>query len=343
MKRLTVLAHIDSFSGYGQMTLEIITRLEKLARCHISVRPVAVSEMFGAKVPMAIKSRIVNGEQPEEFELLIHPPGFAPTPGKKTVAYSMWESTRPTKGAIEMFNKCAAVVTPSMWNASCFSAAGVDVPIYTVPLGVNPEVFRFRKPKNGGKFVVGVAGRMAHGGVRKGINESIEAFLKAFPDEDDVELHVKCFPDCDVKSVTDPRVKITQKFLSEQQMADWLANLTVFMSLARAEGWGLLQHQAMAIGRPVITVNFGGVTEFIDKNTGLFVPFKFVPAGGMYQGCGHWAEPSQESVVAALRKCQEMQSKHPLASNYCAEVVKHLTWDNTVRKLHEVLIEVGAL
>lgn len=349
MKRLTVIAQINSFTGYGQFTNEMILGLERVARCHISVRSINTSELFGSTVPLEIKQKFVNGVQPEDYELLIHPPGFSPTAGKKTIYYGMWETTRLPKGSVELINRCVAVIVPSIWNANCFSAQGVEVPIYIVPLGVNPEIFHYRRPKPSGKFVVGIAGRMAHGGVRKGINESIAAFLKAFPDEEDVELRVKCFNDCKVDSIKDQRVKFYKEFLPEQEMADWLAGLDVFFSSACSEGWGLLQHQAMAIGRPVISVNYGGIAEFFNLSAAnIALPYSFAPATGMYSGCGHWAEPQKRGTINALRECYELikpmrNSPVKFTGEGLASSVKHLTWENTCRKLHDVLIDVGAL
>ncbi len=166
-------------------------------------------------------------------------------------------------------------------------------PIEVVPLGINQDVFRYR-PFNGEfpeVLTFGAAGRMAHGGVRKGINEVIAAFLAAFPKKiKDVRLRVKCFPDCPVSKVKDPRIEIVQACLSDAQLADWFGSLNCFVSAARAEGWGLMQHQSMSMGRPVASVKFGGVTEFFDERVGYALPFTLEPAKLAYAGCGHWAD-----------------------------------------------------
>jgi O-antigen biosynthesis alpha-1,2-mannosyltransferase len=37
------------------------------------------------------------------------------------------------------------------------------------------------------------------------------------------------------------------------------------------KGWGLPTHEAMAMGLPVITTNWGGSTEFVTPNSGLLI------------------------------------------------------------------------
>jgi glycosyltransferase involved in cell wall biosynthesis len=346
MKRLTLVCPVNSFTGYGQHAIQYARWIEKLTGAYVSIRAINVCEAFGATIPPDIRARIVTGVQPEEFELLIHPPHkFCPTAGKKTIWYTLWESTQlPPTGAM-LLNRAECVVTASAWNASTFSSCGVERSIRVVPLGADPALFNWRPiPEElNGLTVFGTAGRMAHGGVRKGINETIKLFQKAFPDESDVRLKVKCFDDCPVEKPEDDRITITQGYLSEQAMADWFAGIHVFVSAAKAEGWGLMQQEAMMMGRPVVSIDFGGVCEFFDESAGYAIPWQFGPAQGAYFGCGHWANPDPLAIIMAMRRIRIDLGGAEVKGAAAHHRVRHLTWENSAQKMVEVLEQLRAL
>lgn len=350
MKRLTLVASIDNATGYGLHAIQIVRDIERLTGAHVAIRPIKHVQMFGANIPPDIRQRFVSGPQPEEWELVLAPPIFRPTPGKRTAYFSMWEATRLPPGGAALLNMADIVIVPSSWGASCFSASGVDKTMRIVPLGIDTSIFHLRPQENapepakaGVRAVFGTAGRMSHGGVRKGINEVIDLFKRAFPTESDVLLRVKVHPDCPVTKSDDPRIEIKQAHLSDEELSDWFAALTCFVSAARGEGWGLMQHQAMATGRPVIAARFAGLTEFLTEDNGFCVPFILGAAEQAYAGCGHWAWPSDDGFITLMRAIHREPHLAAQKGAQAASDVWDLTWENSNRKLIEVLKEVGAL
>lgn len=344
MQRITFLANINTFSGYGMASCEIIRGLVQ-AGYDVNVRAIAKSETFGASIPIEVSSRFVSRVQQEEWELLMHPPDFMPTPGKKTAFFTMWESSRLPEKSVEILKRASLIITPSHWNAACFSAAGIDVPIRVVPLGIDPDIFNYKPQRNGDRCVFGTAGRMAHGGTRKGMNEVVELFKKAFPKGifNKVSLKVKGFSDCDLAVQDDPRIEITRAFLTDAQMANWLGSLTCFVSGAKGEGWGLLQHQAMACGRPVIATKYGGLAEFMDHSNSYPVRFRLNPADAYYKGAGVWAEPEDADMIAQMHRVCENPSEAIGRGFKGSQDVSRLTWKNCVTELVEVLKEFKIL
>lgn len=340
--RITFTANINMFTGYGMASCEIIRGLV-LAGYDVNVRAIAKTEQFGAKIPIEVSSRFVSRVQQEEWEILMHPPDFGPTPGKKTVYFTMWEASRLPAKSIEILKRASLIITPSHWNAACFSAAGIDVPIRVVPLGINESVFNYRPQQNTGTCVFGTAGRMAHGGTRKGMNETVEIFKEAFPDEKDVRLKVKGFTDCEIELGNDSRIEVIQKFLTDAAMAHWMASLTCFVSSAKGEGWGLLQHESMACGRPVIAAKYGGLAEFMSEENSYPVAFKLNPADFYYKDCGVWAEPDKASMIEKMRLVYRDKDAAIKKGFVAAQDVKQLTWTNTVKRLVEVLLEFGVV
>lgn len=344
MKRLTFIGDINVFTGYGQHAIQIIRGLKKVAGVHLAIRPLSVSTQY-EDIPIDIAERIVSCIQPEPWEILLRTPNFGPTPGKRTAYVTMNESTRISDASKTFLNSATVVIVPSRWNAVSFSACGVNAPIRMVPLGVDPELFHYCPFPNeiNDLCVFGSAGRTANGRDRKGIIDSIEAFLTALPFEEDARLNVKVFPDCDVPEVSDPRVKIVRSYLSEEKMADWFAGIHCFLSAAKGEGWGLMQHQAMAIGRPIISVCFGGVAELFDEQSGYPVPFRMDPAKEAWKGLGHWAQPDRDGLISQIRNVYAHRRQAMERGFAACQKVRDLTWDNSNRKLAEVLEEFGAI
>lgn len=341
-QRLTVVANIGGHAGYHFMVNEIITCLSR-SGLYVNVRPSTVSEELGSKVPIEIKSRFVQRIQPEPWELIMHPPDHSVTPGKKTVFYTMWETTRLSKTGDATLRQAQAIIVPSSWNASCFSAQGFDVPIFVVPLGVNPDVFSFAPMKSDGPCVFGAAGRLAHGGSRKGLYEVIDAFQEAFKSVENVRLRIKCFTDCKVKKPDDSRIEIVTDFLSENGLANWLRGLTCFVSASRGEGWGLFPHQAMAVGRPVIGCHYGGMAEFMNAYNSYALAYSHEKATGFYENCGNWSEPDMSDLVRQMRFVFNNRQDALKRGIQAHLDVRHLTWDNTSKKMTDVLKKLGVI
>lgn len=334
-------APLNSYSGYGLLANQIVTDLQEMG-CDFLIRAFDINETF-APIPHDVRKSIACHEHPSEWELILHPPGVCPQAGKRTVYFTMSESTKVPSHAVQSFNACECLIVPTSWNASCFLGSGVEKPIYVVPLGVNSDVFRHVPMTMEGPCIFGTAGRLESGGSRKGIDLVIDVFKKAFSANEDVRLHVKVFPDCDVAAETDPRVEIRREFLSDEQLAAWLAGLTCFVSASRGEGWGLIQHQALATGRPMIGIRFGGTAEFFTPRMGYPLEFRLEPAEGVYEDCGQWAEPDERHLLQRMREVyQDREHARCLGLN-ATQSVSRLTWSESSRKLRQVLQQVGMI
>lgn len=338
-KRIVFRCPANSYTGYGLHSCQIISDLERIGYT-FKVRPTEVDEKF-ARIPGRIKRKFVNHAQPDEWELMLHPPNIPPTPGKRTVFFTMWEASRLPKEWVNWLNQAECVVVPCQWNATSFSASGVNKPIRIIPLGIKTDIFSFRELDSDGPCIFGTAGKMYGGGERKGLNEVAELFQKAFPTEKDVRLRVKGFPDCGILSSQDSRIEITASYLPEKQMADWYASLTCFVSVSRSEGWGLMPHQAMAVGRPCIAAKFGGHAEFLNETVGYCVDFKLAPAGYNYAGCGVWAEPDEDHVIELMRHVYDNRNEAKMLGEKASSFASKMTWNRSNRALLEILREVG--
>jgi glycosyltransferase involved in cell wall biosynthesis len=328
-----VTGNLVGISGYDYVVFEIFRGLIGLNRnVHFnggcSIRPELLLPAMAARV---------RPKQTTDRELIIAPPFAVPRygPMKSSVVLSMWESDRLQPNWVNSLNRAGLVIVPSRWGAECFRASGVTTPIEVVPLGCDPLVFHPREeaPKI---CTFGTAAALVAGGVRKNTALLIDWFQRAFPDDDDVRLRVKVTPKCELPDSDDPRIEIERQFLPPPRLADWYRSLTAFVSISHAEGFGLHLLEAMACGRPVVSPQYSGVTEYFDASVGYPIDHTLVPAEcGVYSG--RWAEPSEKSTIETIREVYRNLDDANRRGDGAAARARRFTWKDTGRRLVQLL------
>ncbi len=339
-ERIVLVSPINSFDGYGFHGTQIATDLINFGY-DVRIRAMPDERTVKSKISVDIKRRFVPMTDPQDdpWEIILWPPTRQVTPGKRTVYFTMWESTRLPIGAVEILNKADVVVVPCEWNASCFTANGVTSPIRVAQLGIYTDIFKYTPMNMEGPTVFGAAGRLAGGGARKGLGDVVAAFLKAFPTDQNVRLKIKCFPDCNVQVARDPRIILTQEVLSWAQMSDWMGSLTAFVSASRGEGFGLLQLQSLSCGRPLVATKFSGVTEFFDDECGYPVNYHLIPGQGVYENCGHFAMPSIANMTDQMIRIHENRQEAKDKGIVGATRSVGFSWQDANKRLLDVLKE----
>lgn len=334
-RRITFVGELNQYCGYGGHSLEIVRFLQAKG-FYVSIR--ALGRM--SKVPEEIRPHLVYSAQPEEKEILLTPPHVVPTTAKKTIYFTMWESTRLLPFSAEYLNRAHLVVVPNKWNRDCFMACGVKRPIHIVPLGIDPAIYNYRPMNMEGPCVFGAAGNLKNGSRRKGVMDVVKVFQSVFPTEADVRLRIKCLPGCNIDGPQDERIELVKQMLTDDELADWYQSLTAFCSFARAEGWGLMQHQALGIGRPVIAASYGGLAEFLDSSVGYPVNFKEVPADEVWKDHGVWCEPDFGHFGDQMRKVYNDRAEAERLGEAGSLRAVGLSWDNSnsqLLKLYEAM------
>lgn len=341
-------AHLGAYTGYHELVNQLFKHFS-VAGIYCAMRPIAVDEQWGkvAALPAAMRSQLVNCRQPEEWELLVSPPDQVPTPGRKTIWFTMYESTQMQPTYVSLLNRAEAIVVPCQWNKTCFAANGVRVPIHVVPLGFDPDVYQ-PSPLNDehGPLVFGVAGRTRHCAKRKGVQEAVDLFLKAFAGIEDVRLHVKLHADDTLAPSTDHRIKIFRGHMEPYEIAHWLRGISGYLTLSRAEGYGLWALQALASGRPAIACHYSGHADFLSDENSFRIPHREVEAisgesNTPYQG--DWAEPNTRAALDILQLIYRRRVMIAEKANAAAASVSNLTWQNCASNLLSVLNSSGAI
>lgn len=91
--------------------------------------------------------------------------------------------------------------------------------------------------------------------------------------------------------------------LSRGQLDGLTAACDAYVSLHRSEGLGLPLIEAMYLGKPVIATGYGGVTDFLDEETGFVVRHGMTALArplGPYPAGAAWAEPDAEHAASLM-------------------------------------------
>jgi glycosyltransferase involved in cell wall biosynthesis len=104
-----------------------------------------------------------------------------------------------------------------------------------------------------------------------------------------------------------------------------------------------MQLQAMAVGRPVMACRFAGLQEFLSDHVGYCIDFGLEPADERYAGLGMWAMPEFDSLVSQMRRVYENRNEAAALGERASVIAHRLTWENSNKRLENILRQLGAL
>jgi glycosyltransferase involved in cell wall biosynthesis len=137
----------------------------------------------------------------------------------------------------------------------------------------------------------------------------LKAFKSAFPKSNDTVGLVLKFNNPDYR---DPLLQavheevagrddvlVLDRVMPRTEVTSLIAVCDCFVSLHRAEGFGLGPAEAMSLGKPTIVTNWSGNTDYMTEDNSLAVDYELVKLGkdyGPYKADQVWAEPNLETA-----------------------------------------------
>ncbi len=101
-----------------------------------------------------------------------------------------------------------------------------------------------------------------------------------------------------------PDIHVIDRSLSGEELNGLMAACDCYVSLHRAEGFGLTLAEAMAIGKPVIGTGYSGNVDFMNAENSYLVDYtigRVGPECEIYPPEGEWADPSVEHAAQMMR------------------------------------------
>ncbi|MEZ4224279.1 MAG: glycosyltransferase family 4 protein [Polyangiaceae bacterium] len=244
---------------------------------------------------------------------------------KKNIGVAAWETRDVPAGWSAELERMDEIWVPSRFCQKAFQR-GTKRPVHVVPHPVDtrppgprglpeipPDVFLFVS--------------IMEWSDRKNPDGLLRAFLEAFRGRRDVALLIKAglrfVPDPErivryvrrLAGKRGPTIYLNFDDLSDGALVRLLRRADAYVSLHRAEGFGLTLAEAMACGVPVVATAYSGNLDFMDRESAFLVECRMVPVRqtwtriAWFDRGAEWAEPSLDAAVSALRECFDSPSR----------------------------------
>ena len=244
------------------------------------------------------------------------------------IAYWLWELPEFPKrwrGCIDILDE--------IWTPSEFVSASLrkvtDKPVITIPYKVEAPVNEkydrkyFGLPKD--KFLFLMMYDSSSMQERKNPYGVLEAFKRAFYENADglslkteasevgIIIKMKGADRAEIDRVRtylkgyDNLYFLTETY-SKVEVNSLIAVSDAFVSLHRAEGFGLVMAEAMMVGTPCVATNWSANTEFMNSDVACMVGYELVPLAhdiGPYDKGSVWAEPDVAEAASYMKKLYE--------------------------------------
>ncbi len=320
-----VYGYVRAESGVGEHTRLLVESL-RAAGISYAVHPWRATESrldhpfddLGSRDATGYPVNIV-GVNADVFPEFVRVFGRPVVEDRYTVALWAWELEEFPEWMAE-----SAALVDEIWANSTFSAAAiaraVDIPVHAFSLPVRPPDNTADGAAARARF--GLDGRFTFLFTfdfqsifeRKNPIAVIRAFRRAFrPSEPAVLViksvngyrHREAFRALAEAIGDHPHIILHDAYLPANEQVDLMHGCDAYVSLHRAEGFGLTLAEAMALGKPVIATGYSGNRDFMTAENSYLVPFSLtrVPAGcAPYPAGACWAEPDVDAAAAAMRE-----------------------------------------
>jgi hypothetical protein len=281
--------------------------------------------------------------------------------GKKRIGYTVWETTRIPEDWVPSLNRLDDVWTVSKFCKKAFEDSGVDKDVRIVREGVDTSVYNKYVDKlprtDEDRFIFLSIFKWEK---RKSPDLLVKAFAEEFAKDEKVSLVMQCMNpflpnlnpfeeimnmefDSGVNSLK--KINIIPPIPKRSELARVYRTADCFVLPTRGESWGLPMIESLACGVPVITTNWGGALEYMNKDIGWLVDVEKMemPDDKMWfkpYKDNEWAVPSLKSLKEYMRYAfehkDECKKKGDAAYDYVDE---NFTWEKSTEVVKELLKE----
>ena len=237
---------------------------------------------------------------------------------KYKIGYWFWELAEFPKAWMSAFDRLDEVWAPTKFIYECLRKVS-PIPVYYVPVVVEPKFVKsfdrnyFGLP--GKSYLFHFSYDFHSFSERKNPEAVLKAFQNAFRNKkDNVGLVIKMingekYPILYNKLISkiskDNRIFVVNKTLDRQEMYGLINSCDAYVSLHRAEGFGLGLAESMFFSKPVVATGYSGNLDFMNNRNSCIVPYKLIKlkknAYPFWEN-QFWAEPSIKDAANFMKK-----------------------------------------
>ena len=188
---------------------------------------------------------------------------------------------------------------------------------------------------------------------RKNPEGAIKAFAKALSKKQDAMLVLKTVAACEYPdralalrelakelNILD-KMLFVDEYLSQGDVLNLTNACDVYLSLHRAEGFGLGIAEAMSKGKPVVVTDYSSTTEFCNASNSILVDYDMITAKSnnkLYTAAEKWAEPRVDKAAdALLRLYADRNLRERLGVAARESILRQYSIDNFKKSIVEYL------
>lgn len=316
---VNLAGYIASEKGVGEALRSQIRCLEAAAIPYVlndfpdsgSANLDGTHTQFSAENPYAINLVHLNASEVERFA---DAKGEAYFRGRYNIGYWNWELSDFPAAWLESFAYFDEIWTPSRFALDAISRVA-PIPVVRLPLSLAEPVppVAVASPLDDlpeGVFVFLFIFDFHSVLARKNPLGLLKAFRQAFGDSQDALLVLKCSRATEnerellSEAAAGINARILHQVLRREELEAVMRRADCYVSLHRAEGFGLTLAEAMYRGKPVIATNYSGNLDFMNASNSLPVNYTLVEierACGPYPQGAVWAEPDLHHAAAQMR------------------------------------------
>lgn len=335
--------HSGSPTGYAQSAWVIMRALWEAG---VEVRYLFVSDDVlyepGSPSPLVDSMRINKPDLGLPQVVYSVAPIFWHNSGAYKIGWTMMEVDCINMAWVEACNAMDEIWVPTLWQSRFFVRSGVKVPVYVVPLGLDPRMFapdlypaRWEGPDCFRFLAVG------WWQLRKRWDILMRAFADEFRGDDDVHLVLKIHstePDHAILAALAgtlegrelSNVHLVNASYPWWQLASLYRACDAFVLPTGGEGFGYPFLEALACGLPVIATDGVGTGEILRSDEGEPYPGVYLLPARLeettvdhpYYAGGKWWVVNESDVRAAMREVYENRNVWKAAALFGSKQVR---------------------
>lgn len=230
------------------------------------------------------------------------------------IGYWFWELATIPEEWLDSISLVDEIWVASEFVGDAFRAV-TNKPVTLVPMVVAPSQTAQNAPSGeNGPFTFLFSFDFHSYIARKNPAAVVEAFIRAFPlGHEPARLILKTinggiFPerlyDLLESCSKDRRIVVNDAYMQRNEMLALMSGMDAYISLHRAEGFGLGLAESMALGKPVIGTGYSGNLQFMNASNSMLVDYvltKVMPGDYMHGAGQFWAEPDIGHAASLMR------------------------------------------